>query len=172
MDAHGNSSRGEDVIEGHKGFAGVYASQHIGLMAPYALQKNGNTNQVPWVAVHKPGQKPMLFVHHDDISQKHSPIILSKFHGGDFSPRHEVVRTLHGENARDTGDDEHIALKSVTPSSQTEITDIPGFLKQHMDVRVIPPVEGGGKNEEEMERIKSSVSKLDGDISVIINGQE
>jgi hypothetical protein len=172
MDAHGNSSRGEDVIEGHKGFDGVYAAQHIGLVAPYALQKNGNTNQVPWIAVHKPGQKPMLFVHHDDISQKHSPITLSKFHGGDFSPRHEVVRTLHGENARDTGDDEHIALKSVTPSSQTEITDIPGFLKQHMDVRVIPPVEGGGKNEEEMKRIKSSVSKLDGDISVIINGQE
>ncbi len=172
MDAHGNSSRGEDVIEGHKGFNGVYAAQHIGLIAPYALQKNGKTNRVPWIAVHRPGQTPMLFVHHDDISQKHSPIILSKFHGGDFSPRHEVVRTLHGENARDTGDDEHIALKSVTPLSQTKITDIPSFLEQHMDVRVIPPIRsGGGRDEGKMRRLGLSLSKLGGDISVIRNGQ-
>jgi hypothetical protein len=61
----------------------------------------------------------------------------------------------------------------VTPLRQTKITDIPGFLEQHMDVRVIPPIRsGGGRDEGKMRRLGLSLSKLGGDISVIRNGQE
>lgn len=172
MDRHGNSQRGDMPLKGHKPFSGVYAGSNVGLIAPYALQREGKTSKVPWVAVYKPNTRPILFVHHEDIIQNHSPVFLNTFHGGDFSPRHEVVRRLHGAAAKDIGDDEHIALKSVSPLTQRKITDIPAFLDKHMDLRVIPSIKsGGGRDHEKMAKIGTHFSGLSADgVSVIRNG--
>lgn len=172
MDRHGNSQRGDMPLEGHKPFSGVYAGSNVGLIAPYALQREGNTSKVPWVAVYKPNTKPIVFVHHEDIIQNHSPVFLSTFDGKHFSPRRKVVERLHGAAAKDIGDDEHIALKSVSPITQRKITDIPAFLDTHMDLRVIPSIKsGGGRDHEKMAKIATHFSGMSADgVSVIRNG--
>jgi len=169
MDVHGNSQRGDTPLEGHKPFSGVYAGPDIARTAPYALNKDGKSSGIPWIAVHKPGQRPLLVVHHKDITREHSPVILSAFSRGDFTPRHEVVRRLHGTNARDTGDDEYIATKSVSPLLQTKITDIPAFLQQHMHLVVIPSV-SGERDDAQMSKLARQYKRTSGNADVIMNG--
>lgn len=162
MKKDGSSNRGE-AKDGSRPFRGVYAAKNIEQIAPYALVgKKGKTEEVPWVAIHPRGKKPILHIVRSDFERDHPPVHLSEFSASEFVPRKKLTRNLWGSHSTDEGDDEYIATKSVKPARTNRITNVQDFIQKHMNVKFV-------NSHDELNAVhKQYGENFDGD--VIVNG--